>query len=182
MAVLIATQAILFPWSLKDAHAQEQETARVVRDTALWALPSHNAAKIGTLSKNTTLGVTGRQGPWMSIQTEDPPRKGWVHLLSLSFNFSGNKKLADMQGKKQILEVARAGNIRTAHDTGRRGIQEDDLKTAQPDFNAVRAMKKLAILPAEAREFSKKAGLRADSDIKHLRANRIPFRKNKTIE
>ena len=177
MAVLIATQAILFPWSLKDAHAQEQETARVVRDTALWALPSHNAAKIGTLSKNTTLGVTGRQGPWMSIQTEDPPRKGWVHLLSLSFNFSGNKKLVDMQGKKQILEVARAFCLtKEIHDSSKNN-KEGDLKTAQPDFNAVRAMKKLAILPAEAREFSKKAGLRADSDIKHFRANRIPFRK-----
>jgi len=106
--------------------------------------------------------VVKRMGGWYEVKAGG--KQGWVRmwLLRFSTQVSGG---AAARENVAVLKSGRAGSTYTTATTGVRGLSEEELKNAQPDPAAVQALEQLAVAPADAQAFAKKASLRAEPGL-----------------
>lgn len=122
--------------------AQPAETAYTVRATDLKAKPFSDAATLSTLPERSRVEVLGRQASWMQIRTEGA--SGWVKMLSLRFSSEGAPRKPGDSGLGTLFNVAATGKSGSTVTTGVRGLSEENLKTAQPNPQALEAMRQNA--------------------------------------
>lgn len=133
--------------------AQPAETAYTVRATDLKAKPFSDAATLSTLPERSRVEVLGRQASWMQVRAEGA--SGWVKMLSLRFSSEGAPRKPGDSGLGTLFNVAATGKSGSTVTTGVRGLSEENLKTARPDPEALRAMQNYAASAENAASFAK---------------------------
>ena len=107
------------------------EPATLVRAADLKAQPATDAATVTQLAAEAAVDAGERNGGWVRVKTA-AGAEGWVKLLALRYGAPGAAKRGD-SGLAQAVNVARTGSSGTQVTTGVRGLDENDLKTAQPN-------------------------------------------------
>jgi hypothetical protein len=141
--------------SLIIAPAIAAESGTALKSDTLRAEPYSDAKASGKLTKNESLQILTKKGPWLQVQTKTG--KGWVRLLSVKRASSSSGSL------KGAMDVAsgRAGTGKVVSTTGIRGLSAEELKTAKFSEPEMQKLDSYAVNQQEAQKFAKSGGLSA---------------------
>jgi uncharacterized protein YgiM (DUF1202 family) len=123
----------------------------MIKDEDLRSTPSGTSSKVASISKGSTVDVLARQGGWTQIRAGS--RTGWVRILSVRSTVSTSSAgdLAALTSKRdgsQVVAVA-----------GLRGLNEEELKAAKFDAQALMQLDRYKADQAEASSFARAANL-----------------------
>jgi hypothetical protein len=107
------------------------EPATVIRATDLKQEPASDAATVAALAENTAVEVLERKSGWTRVKAG--AGEGWVRMLSLRFGGGAAAAKPGATGISQLFNVARTGSSGTQVTTGVRGLDAEQLATAQPN-------------------------------------------------
>lgn len=136
------------------------EQAYTIRPTELKSKPYSDAQTLTTLPPRSQVEVLARQSSW--TQVKSPSFKGWVKMLSLRLDSSGQSKRGD-NGLMALFNVASTGRSSSTVTTGIRGLSEEQLKNTKPNPAALQAGKRYAVSRQEAQRFAAEGKLQAQS-------------------
>ena len=106
------------------------EPATVIKATELKQEPASDAGTVAALPENTALEALERKGGWTRVKGQ--AGEGWVRMLALRFGGSGTPK-PGASGVSQLFNVARTGTSGTQVTTGVRGLDAEQIASAQPN-------------------------------------------------
>jgi Bacterial SH3 domain len=137
------------------------EPATVIRATDLKKEPATDAATLATLAETTVVEAFERQGGWTRVKTQNAD--GWVRMLALRYGTPGAAKRGD-SGFSKLFSSARTGSSGTqVLTTGVRGLDGDQIKTAQPNAAELQKLKGFSSTSASSAGFAKSGHLEAQS-------------------
>jgi hypothetical protein len=149
--------------SLLAVGAAQADPAQTIRDTDLQAQSQSDSAVLATLPGNTHLDVLQRKGAWSQVKTS-ANQTGWVRMLSLRFDTTAVPAKSDggsLGALTGLLTTGRTSNTGTV-TTGVKGLNEEDLKNAQPNTAELQKMEQLAVDKPTGQAFAKKSKLTAN--------------------
>ena len=129
----------------------------MIRATELKKEPATDAATVAQLPENTAVDALERRSGWTRVKAQGA--EGWVKMLALRYG-SGAAKQGDT-GLSQLFNVARTGTSGTQVTTGVRGLDEAQLKTAQPNGAELKKLDGFSANAAAAGGFAAKGKLQA---------------------
>ena len=136
------------------------EPATVIKATELKQEPASDAATVGSLPGNTAVEALERKSGWTRVKAQSG--EGWVRMLALRFGGSGTPK-PGASGVSQLFNVARTGSSGTQVTTGVRGLDADQIATAQPNPAELAKLQQFAADRAAAESFAAQGKLDAKS-------------------
>ena len=136
------------------------DLAYTMRPTELKAKPYTDAQTLTTLPPRSQVEVLERQSSWTQVRSAS--FSGWVRMLSLRYEASGQKKRGD-SGLMALFNVASTGRSGSTVTTGVRGLSEEQLKNTKPNPQALQAGKRYAVSRQEAERFAAEGKLHAQS-------------------
>jgi hypothetical protein len=154
---LAAIVAATLLWAL----AANANPATVVRPTELKKAPASDAETLASLEENATVQTAERRGGWIQVKT-DAGVSGWVKFLALRFSGAGAAQTGD-SGIAQLFNVARGGTSGSQVTTGVRGLDAEDISSAQPNAAALQKMDGYAVGVDEAARFAAAGPLQAQA-------------------
>jgi hypothetical protein len=134
--------------------------ANTIRPTELKAKPFADAQTLTTLLPRTRVEVLARKASWTQVKTATA--SGWVKMLSLQLESSGQGKRGD-NGLSALFNVAATGRSGSTVTTGVRGLSEEQLKNTKPNPQALQAAKRYAVSREEAQRFATEGKLNPQS-------------------
>jgi hypothetical protein len=134
--------------------------ANTIRTTEVKAKPFTDAQTLTTLPPRSRVEVLERKSGW--TQVKSATFTGWVKMLSLQLETSGQSKRGD-NGLSALFNVASTGRSGNTVTTGIRGLSEEQLKNAKPDPQALQSARRYAASSDEARRFAAEGKLNAQS-------------------
>jgi len=132
------------------------EPATVIRATELKSEPATDATTVAQLAENTAVDALERKGGWTKVKTKSGD--GWVKMLAL--RYGGTAKSGD-SGIGRLFSVARTGSSGTTVTTGVRGLDGDQIKTAQPNAAELKKLHGYAVNAQTAGSFAQNGKLQA---------------------
>jgi hypothetical protein len=135
--------------------------ANTIRPTELKTKPFNDAQTLTTLLPRSRVEVLSRQGSWTQVKSDT--RSGWVKMLSLQLEKSGQSNKRSDNGLGALFNVASTGRSGSTVTTGVRGLSEEQLKNSKPDPQALQAAKRYAVNRTEAQRYAADGKLQAQS-------------------
>lgn len=136
------------------------QAGRVARTTDLRDKPANDGAMLRVVPANTAVTVAERQGGWYHVSVDGTA--GWMRLSAVRFGAPG--ATASAGGGSSPLKFLQSGRSAVTSGTvttGVRGLSEEGLSKAEPDYAAVAALDALAVSGDDARGFAGEAPLAA---------------------
>jgi Bacterial SH3 domain len=155
---LAATIAATLLWAL----TATANPATVVRSTELKKAPASDAETVALLEENATVQTAERRGGWVQVKT-DAGVSGWVKFLALRFTGGAGAAATGDSGVAQLFNVARSGTSGSQVTTGVRGLDAEDISSAQPNAQALQTMDGYAVGIDEAARFAAAGPLQAQA-------------------
>ena len=152
-------------FSLMCGVAQAGDPAYTVRDTDLKARPFGDAETLSAISANTRVEIIQRKSSWTQVKVAGVT--GWVKMLSLRLNSSGEQKKRGDSGLAALFNVASTGSSGSTVTTGVRGLSEEQLKNTHANPQELDAARAYAVSKAEAKRFAQ-AGKLSARDMAYL--------------
>lgn len=153
---LTPTVTVCFVTGLALAGVAAAQTATVRNDDVLRAEPAATAPDAGKIEANVKVRVIERKGFWAKVS--GPAATGWIKLSALNLDTNGSSSSA--LPSLTSLATGRVGSGNIVAAAGTRGLSADDLKTAQPDMEAVARVKAMAVPPDAAKSYAQDGGLK----------------------
>lgn len=158
LASAIAPLAGFFLMMAVPAHAGEQGVA--IRGGDLLARPFIDSEKAGVLAANQQVTVEARQGAWVRVNAGG--KSGWVRMLNLRLQGPGGASAgaarADAVSRPPSANalttpaaLLRTGSSGRTVTTGVKGLDEEDIKNASPDYEQLAQLDGLGIDATVAR-------------------------------
>ncbi len=149
--------------------AEAAEKGLVLRAGDLLAQPFIDAAKSGPLTANQPVTIIERRGAWASV--ESGSQKGWVRLLNLRLEpgvarpgAAGARPASgatpNFSNPASLLRTGSSGRTVT---TGVKGMDEEDIRNASPDYAELELLGTLAVNADDARAAALKANLKENT-------------------
>jgi hypothetical protein len=132
------------------------DQARVIKDTHLFSEPSLSSRTKIPLKKEQTVSIIKRKGGW--YQVKESQTSGWVKMFLLRFNAMPVRE--SKSGLNSLISSTRKPHSDLTLTTGVRGINEKDLKSSKPDFEALKQLYLLQVSTRSSKKFAKDAGLK----------------------
>jgi hypothetical protein len=132
---------------------QAGESAYTVRATELKAKPFSDSATVANLPENRKVEMLLRQSSWTQVKTQGAT--GWVKMLSLRLDDPTAPKKSGDSGLGALFSAAATGSSGSTTTTGVKGVTEENLKNAQPNPQALKAVQGYAVSKADAQNFAK---------------------------
>jgi hypothetical protein len=139
------------------------QSGTTTKPAELRATPFADGKLVATLPPNAKVDVIKRVGGWYEVKAATG-QTGFVRMWLLRFSTQASGASALGQNVA-VLQSGRASSTYTTATTGVRGLSEEELKNAQPDPEAVKALDALAVTPDDARGYAKKGKLKADATL-----------------
>lgn len=138
-----------------------KETARTAHPTDLYADSQSDAKTLASLPEGAAVEVLQRRGAW--TQVKSGAQTGWVRMLNLRFDAQGGAAANSAGGGNPLSGLAALGRKSNSgtETNAVRGINEEDLKNAQPNPAAFQKMTTLASDKPTAQKFGSKYKLAA---------------------
>ena len=134
------------------------ESATVIRATDLKQEPASDSTTVAALPENTAVEALERKSGWTRVKAASG--EGWVRMLSLRFG-SATAPTPGASGLTQMFSVARTGTSGTQVTTGVRGLDAEQLATAQPNPAELAKLEKFAADRDAAASFAAQGKLAA---------------------
>ncbi len=157
---ILSASALAF---LMLAGAAAATPGTVLRDEKLYTQPSASAATAASVAKGASLTVLSKQGGWLRVTAGKTT--GWIRLLSVRVGGGG---LASV-GVGDVVGAAttRSDPSKVVAVAGLRGLNDEELKTAQFNAPEMARLDSLTVTAAQARGFAAQGGL-ASAQVKLL--------------
>jgi hypothetical protein len=165
-AIVSCLLAILLFYAPEAIAAAEK--GLVIRAGDLMAQPFIDAAKSGPLTANQPVTIIERRGAWANVESNG--KSGWVRTLNLrleprpgtpgAVHPSGSSPGLSLTNPLGALHTGSSGRTVT---TGVKGMDEEDIRNATPDFDQVGLLDQLAVDAADARANAQKANLKENT-------------------
>ncbi len=139
----------------------------VLRETELKDKPFVDAGTVRKLPPNTALVIVDRQSGWLRVSVAG--QQGWVRLLHVSSGPPGSGASQQELESFAKLATGRAGTGNVVATTGIRGLDEEQLKTAQPDPEELEKLESYGVTRQQAAEYARRHKLEARK-VAHLAA------------
>lgn len=167
---------IIFLSVLLVAPLQAEQGGVIVRTAPVHDKASIRSKRIGQLKAGTRVSIAERQGGWEKISSDQPSISGWVRSYqvraaesssTVALETSSDSRgflagLASFSRKASSFFKSDSSNTSSGTATiGVRGLSEDEIKTAQPDFAEFEKMILFASNKKRASGFAKQGGLSA---------------------
>ena len=137
------------------AAGTEGETSRA---TDLQAAPRPDGQTIRALAASTGLLVFERQGGWYRVSVGND--RGWVRMLHVTRTAgSGYASAGSELATVAAIATGREGMGNVAATTGIRGLNEEALKTAEPDMARLQELDSHGVSRTEAAQVAVREGL-----------------------
>ena len=151
---MLRIQAIFLASLLFLAKSVFGQAATFKAADSLRSEPTERADSLVNVASNARAEILERKGFWVKVKTG--PGVGWVKLSMLSLEQgSGTSGGSTLAG----LATGRTGSGNIVSVSGSRGLSDAELKAAKPDYQALAAVKKLAVSDAEANVYAQAGGL-----------------------
>ncbi len=145
---------------MMSAPALAGEKGVAIRAGDLLARPFIDAEKAGVLDANQQVTVEARQGAWVRVNAGG--RSGWVRMLNLRLQSAGGaianggrsdaaNRTSPVNALSSPASLLRTGSSGRTVTTGVKGLDEEDIKNASPDYQQLAQLDGLAVDAAAAR-------------------------------
>lgn len=126
------------------------ETGTMLKADALRAEPFNDAKKLSALAAGDKVEIIKRDGGW--LQVKSGKASGWVRMLNVRKG-EARKGAGDASG---LLGLAsgRAGTGKVVATTGIRGLNEEELKSAQFNETELKLAESYGTSKADAQKFA----------------------------
>lgn len=159
---------------LSTSLAAADRTGILTRDSELRNAPGKTADSIATLAAQSKVRIHRRQGGWYEISQGE--KTGWVRLLTVKHEKNGKRQKPDHE-EKGIDELL--GGLATGHEksnkvtaaTAVRGIDEEELKNAEPDPAALEQLEHYAVDADTGQAAADEVGLQ-NKHVEYITAGR----------
>lgn len=138
--------------------AEAAEKGQILRAGDLLAQPFIDAAKAGPVTANQPVTILERRGAWASVESNGT--KGWVRLLNLRLEAGAVRPGTGRPGGLASLRTGSSGRTAT---TGIKGMDEEDIRNATPDYQELELLGTLAVTADDARATAQKAALKENT-------------------
>lgn len=143
--------ALLATLACSGAHSAE--TGLAIKADQLRADTFSDAKVVGSVSKNDTVEILNKKGAWLQIKAAG--KTGWVRLLTVKRNSTSSSNVAGVVG----VATGRSGTGKVVSTTGIRGLNAEDLKTAQFNEAETKKLESYTMNADEAKQFAASGGL-----------------------
>lgn len=130
------------------------QPGRVARTTDLRDKPGNDGAMLQVVQANTVVEVAERQGGWYKVTVGGVA--GWMRLSAIRFG----TPVASSGGGSATLGFLQSGRSAVTSGTvttGVRGLSEEGLAKAEPNYTAVASLDALAVTGDDARLYASEA-------------------------
>jgi len=152
--------------TLLAAPASAAEEGLVIRAAELMAQPFLDAPKAGPIAPNQPVTILERRGGWVRVDAGG--RTGWVRVLNVRLVSAGAAGPA-ARGSGGITALLRTGSSGKTVTTGVKGMGEEDIRRAAPDYAELGQLGTLGVDAATARDHSQKNALKEPA-VEYLKA------------
>jgi hypothetical protein len=150
---LIGTMLLGVGIALPLAPAQAAEKAAMLRASELKERPAIDAPTLAKLAAKQSITIVKRQGPWANVETGG--KTGWVRTLSFSLA-TGTTLPGARSRSASLLHTGSSGTTAT---TGVKGMDEEDIKAASPNYVELQLLGTLGVPADQAAANAKQSGL-----------------------
>lgn len=150
--------------TLSAAPAVAAEQGLIIRAADLMAQPFLDAPKAGPIAPNQPVTILERRGGWVRVDVGG--RGGWVRMLNVRLASAGAARPAGGGGITALLRTGSSGKTVT---TGVKGMGEEDIRRAAPDFAGLAQLGTLGVDAAQARDNALKNALKEPA-VEYLKA------------
>lgn len=140
------------------AQAEMEKGTVSATNASLKSLPRSSAKKITALSKGEPVTIVSRSGQWMKIRTQGE-QEGWVEMLNIKLPKSSWSRKAS--GFFSWFGNAKQSAAAPTMTVGIRGISEEDLQNATPNYAALNTMNAYVATDGQGRNFANSRNLQA---------------------
>ena len=173
---------ILLLCQIVAAPVGANQEAIVVREAIVYAKASSVSTRVGKLEAGTRVSLFSRQGGWKEVFSDDKAVTGWVRSHQVREGDYAPKveteTKSDSRGflaglaslSRKASGFFRSSSKPTSSSTatiGVRGLSEEDIKSAQADFDELEKLKGFASNGKGASSFARKGKLRAQK-VAHI--------------
>lgn len=134
------------------------EPATVIRATELKKEPATDAATVAQLPENSAVEALERKSGWTRVKARGT--EGWVKMLTLRYGDAGTARSGD-GGLSRLFSRGRTGTSNTHVTTGVRGLDAEQLKSAQPNGAELKKLEGFSANANAAGSFAAKGKLQA---------------------
>lgn len=182
MKTAVATRFLLILLLLCQPLAASERSGVVVRSASVFDGPGIDARAVGKLEAGTRVSIFSRRGGWKEIFADDAAVVGWVRAYQVREGDyappAAVETEADERGflsglasfSRKASRFFGGGGASTSEGTatiGVRGLSEEQLQAAQPDFDQFARMQQFASTPERLARFKRNGRLRKQ-DVEHL--------------
>ena len=146
------------------ADAEAAEKGVIIRASSLLAQPFIDAAHTGTVTPAQPVVIIERRGAWANVQAGD--KSGWVRLLNVRLaaaaavsGIAGSAKPAPAARPTSLTSMMRTGSSGRTVTTGVKGMDEENIRNATPDYAELALLDTQGIDVADAQGNAIKTGL-----------------------
>lgn len=172
-AVLWAT-GLAVACASASVHAAEK--GLIIRAGDLMAEPFIDAAKTGPVAASAPVTLLERRGGWVRVETGG--NTGWVRMLNVRLEAAPALAAAAPAAGRSAspLSLLRTGSTGRTVTTGIKGLGEEDIRNAAPDYAQLDQLGSFAVAPAASRAHAQANQLR-ENDVAYLKAPKKERRK-----
>ncbi|MCO7225502.1 hypothetical protein [Pleionea sp. CnH1-48] len=129
----------------------------MIKPTELKTMPKSQAKVIRVLKKDQSVVVKKRQGGWYFVDTST--NQGWVKMFFV--RFENLSKQRGRIGLSSVLKSTQSAHSDITMTTGVRGLSEESLKNAKPNFVQLAELTRNRSSKKTATEFARQGKLKA---------------------
>ncbi|WP_028456184.1 SH3 domain-containing protein [Chitinilyticum litopenaei] len=133
------------------------ESGSVIRDADLRQKPFADAAVLSKLAVGAQVEILAREGAWMNVRSNG--QEGWLKMLQVRLGSGGGTNAGAAVG--QGLKVVTTGSSGKTVSTGVKGLSEEELAHAQPNYGELDKLKAFGSSGTEASRLAGQARLAA---------------------
>lgn len=160
-AALFWVVALIVPF----AAAQAGEKGLIIRPGDLMEQPFIDAAKGSPVVANQPVTIVERRAGWMRVEANG--RGGWVRMLNVRLEGSAGGPAPG----KPAFAALRTGSSGKTVATGIKGLGEEDIRQASPNYEQLEALGTLAVDATESRDNAAKNQLK-ETTVAYLKKGR----------
>ena len=135
------------------------ETGTALKADAIKKEPFGDAQTVGTLAAGDKVNIFKKEGGWLNVKSNKG--NGWVRMLSIRKGDA--KKGKGMIDSFKGLASGRAGTGKVVATTGIRGLNEEELKSANFNAGELNLAESYMTTQAEAQRFANQGKLQPQS-------------------
>ena len=143
--------------------AEAAEKGLILRAGDLLAQPFIDAAKSGPITANQPVTIVERRGAWANVETGG--KSGWVRVLNLRLEPAAARPggARPAGGSGNPLSLLQTGSSGRTVTTGVKGMDEEDIQNATPDYAELELLGTLAENADAARANAVKSNLKENT-------------------